>query len=354
MVGTVGDGCDALPAGVYFLCPKLRGGITVKKLLVFALSLLMILSLFGCGTSKSGAIATGDLKIGIVQIVEHPALDAAREGFLETFKENGYEEGKNLTVDYQNAQGDQSILQSIAQKFASAKLDLVLAIATPSAQAMASSTQSIPILITAVTDPVSAKLVNSMDKPETNITGTTDMNPLKEQFELLMKLVPTAKNVGIIYNAGEVNSQVQVKLAKEIAANMSLKVVEATVTTSADILQASQSLVGKVDAIYIPTDNTVVSAAQSVVQVANKNNIPIISGESSVVDKGALATIGINYKKLGKQTGDMALRVVKGEEPQTMPIESQKEFDTVINKSTASLLGLTIPEDILKSAIFSK
>lgn len=273
----------------------------MKKILAFGLSLVLLLSLVGCGAAKSGTSPAEkegpkQLKIGIVQIVEHPALDSARQGFLDTLKKNGYEEGKNLTVDYQNAQGDQSILQSITQKFSSAKLDLVLAIATPSAQAMASASKDIPILITAVTDPVEAKLVNSMEKPGKNVTGTTDMNPIKEQFELMKTLVPTVKKVGVIYNAGEVNSQVQVAIAKKVATDLGLEIVEATVTTSADVLQASQSLIGKVDTIYVPTDNMVVSAAQSVVQVSQKNKIPIISGESSVVDKGALATIGVNYK----------------------------------------------------------
>jgi putative tryptophan/tyrosine transport system substrate-binding protein len=331
---------------------------SLKKVLGIGLSIVLGLGLAGCGSAKQTGTATNGntsgekgVKIGIVQIVEHPALDSAREGFLETLKKNGYEEGKNLTVDYQNAQGDQSVLQSIAQKFASSKLDLVLAIATPSAQAMASASQDIPILITAVTDPVEAKLVNSMDKPGTNVTGTTDMNPLKEQFDLLKKLVPQAKKVGVIYNAGEVNSQVQVKMAKEVAKNLGVEIIEATVTTSADVLQASQSLVGKVDAIYVPTDNMVVSAAQSVVQVANKNKIPIIAGESSVVDKGGLATIGINYNNLGKQTGEMALKVLKGSKPQDMAIESQKQFDTVFNKEALTLLGIKVPDDLAKTAI---
>lgn len=334
---------------------------SLKKVLGIGLSLVLVLGLVGCGTTQqasSGAASTGnvstekkEISIGIVQIVEHPALDSAREGFLETLKKNGYEEGKNLKIDYQNAQGDQSILQSIAQKFASSKLDLVLAIATPSAQVMASATQSIPILITAVTDPVEAKLVNSMEKPGTNVTGTTDMNPLKEQFDLLKKLVPQAKKVGVIYNAGEVNSQVQVKMAKVVAKNLGIELIEATVTTSADVLQASQSLVGKVDAIYVPTDNMVVSAAQSVVQVANKNKIPIIAGESSVVDKGGLATIGINYNNLGKQTGEMALKVLKGSKPQDMAIESQNQFDTVFNKEALTLLGIKVPDDLAKIAI---
>lgn len=331
---------------------------SIKKMMGVGLSLVLSLALAGCGATQQasgGAISSGsaenkEVKIGIIQIVEHPALDSARTGFLDTLKQNGYVEGKNLKIDYQNAQGDQSVLQSIAQKFASSKLDLVLAIATPSAQAMASASQNIPILITAVTDPVEAKLVNSMDKPGTNVTGTTDMNPLKEQFDLLKKLVPQAKKVGVIYNAGEVNSQVQVKLAKDVAKNLGLELVEATVTTSADVLQASQSLVGKVDAIYVPTDNMVVSAAQSVIQVANKNKIPIIAGESSVVDKGGLATIGINYNNLGKQTGEMALKVLKGSKPQDMAIESQKQFDTVFNKEALTLLGIKVPDDLAKTA----
>lgn len=315
-----------------------------KKLIVLSLILLIMMTMTACGSSS--ATSDKSVSIGIIQIVEHPALDAARKGFLETLEANGYEKGKNLKVDYQNAQGDQSVLQSIAQKFASADHDLILAIATPSAQAVAGATDEIPILITAVTDPVAAKLVDSMEKPGTNVTGTTDMNPIKEQFELLLKLVPDAKEVGILYNAGEVNSQVQVDLAKVVAAELGLEISEATVATSADVLQAAQSFIGKVDAIYVPTDNTVVSAAQSVVQVANENKIPLISGESSVVEAGGLGTIGINYKNLGEQTGEMALRVLQGENPAEMPIESQKDFDVDINQETAELLSIEIPKDI--------
>ncbi|NLI93946.1 MAG: ABC transporter substrate-binding protein [Peptococcaceae bacterium] len=325
----------------------------MKKILTIGFIFLLMLTFAGCSkpaATPAPAPSTSEKKvsIGIIQIVEHPALDAARKGFLETLKANGYIEGQNLTVDYQNAQNDQSTLQSIAQKFASAKYDLILAIATPSAQAVAGATKDIPILITAVTDPVTAKLVNSMEKPGTNVTGTTDMNPIKEQFDLLKKLVPSAKKVGVIYNAGEVNSQVQVKIVKEVAAALGIEIKEATVATSADVLQAAQSFINKVDAIYVPTDNTVVSAAQSVVQVTNKNKIPLIAGESSVIDAGGLATIGINYGNLGKQTGEMALRVLKGSKPQDMPVESQKNFDVVINKETAKLLNIEIPQDLKK------
>lgn len=332
----------------------------MKRIIALTVTLLLVIGLVGCGGSQkanngdtgktTSGTETKSLKVGIVQIVEHPALDAARNGFLETLKKAGYEEGKNLTVNYQNAQGDANNLQPIAQKQAADKPDLILAIATPSAVAMASATKDIPILITAVTDPAGAKLVKSAEKPDTNVTGTNDMNPIKDQLELLQKLVPSAKKVGVIYNAGEQNSQTQVKMVKELALGLGLEIAEATVTSSADVMQATQSLVGKVQAIYVPTDNTVVSAAASVLQVSDKAKIPVIAGESSVVDKGGLATIGIDYAKLGQQTGDMALRIIKGEKPQDMPIESQKDFAITVNKKNADAIGVTIPEDILSKA----
>lgn len=327
-----------------------------KKLMALGMGLLMVAGLVGCGSKDTKATDNNQnpqekqIKIAIVQIVEHPALDAARLGFLETLKKNGYVEGKNLVIDYQNAQNDQNNLQSIAQKFASDKPDLILAIATPAAQAVAGKTQEIPILITAVTDPVGAKLVKSVEKPGTNVTGTNDMNPIKDQLDLLKRLVSNVRTIGVIYNAGEQNSKTQVTLLKEGAAKLGLEVKEATVTTTADVMQAAQSMVGKVQAIYVPTDNTVVSAAASVIQVADKNKLPIISGESSVVDKGALATIGIDYKKLGEQTGDMAVRILKGAKAQDMPVESQKEFSITINKKNADMLGITIPADIMGKA----
>ncbi len=334
---------------------------SLRRMLGIGLSLVLALGLAGCGgtapsTSETpqgtgqGSSEEKQVKIGIIQIVEHPALDAARQGFLDTLKANGYEEGKNLKLVYQNAQNDQSMLNSIAQQFATSDLDLILAIATPSAQAMASATDEIPILITAVTDPVEAKLVDSMDKPGGNISGTTDMNPIKEQLDLLKKLVPAAKTVGVIYNAAEVNSEVQVRIVKEEAPALGLEIVEATVSSSADVLQAAQSLIGKVNAIYVPTDNMVVSAAQSVVQVANENKIPLISGESSVVDAGGLGTIGINYTNLGAQTGEMALRILDGAKPADMPVEGQKNFDIVLNQEAIDLLGIEVPADIKSKA----
>ncbi|MEL7563721.1 MAG: ABC transporter substrate-binding protein [Dehalobacterium sp.] len=331
-------------------------GITIKKI-VWIISLIMVLAVaaVGCGTKTDEAESSGteegkNLKLGIIQIVEHPALDASRQGFLDVLGENGYKEGENLTVDYQNAQGDQSNLKTIATKFVTDQADMVLAIATPSAIAMASETTDIPILITAVTDPVAAKLVEKNEKPGGNVTGTTDMTPMQEQFDLLQKIVPDAKKVGVVYNSSEVNSQVQVEMAKEVAAGLGMEIVEATVTGSAEVMQVAQSLVGKVDAIYVPGDNVVASSIASVVSVAEKNQIPLIVSERGMVEGGALGTIGIDYYKLGRQTGEMALRVINGENTAEMPIESLKDIDIVINQGAADRMGVTIPQEILDQA----
>jgi putative ABC transport system substrate-binding protein len=328
-------------------------GRKMKRWLLPVLVLGLAFLMAGCGSggSKQGVKSEAKaVKLGIIQIVEHPALDAARKGFLETLAANGYVEGKNLQVDFQNAQGDQSTLQAIARKFVQDKKDLILAIATPSAMAMANETRDIPILITAVTDPVEAKLVKSMEKPGTNVTGTTDMNPIMEQLQLLKELVPDAKKVGVIYNSSEVNSQVQVKIVKQEAPALGLTVVEAPVTASSEVVQAAQSLVGRVDAIYVPTDNTVVSSVAGVIQVAEKHKLPVIAGESNTVEAGALGTIGIDYYKLGQQTGEMALRVLKGEKPQDMPVEKQKDLSIVLNAKAAAAFGVTIPEELKKKA----
>lgn len=333
-----------------------------KILLIFALLGTLVLLATGCGAPKTGETpqtpakeasqmeTAKKVKLGIIQIVEHAALDSARKGFLDVLTENGYKDGENLEVDYQNAQSDQSNLKTIAQKFVTGNKDLVLAIATPSAITMASETETIPILITAVTDPVAAKLVISNDKPDTNVTGTTDMTPVKEQLKLLQKIMPNVKKVGVIYNSSEVNSEIQVNIAEKASAELGLVLVKASVTGSAEVMQIAQSLVGKVDAIYVPTDNVVASSIASVVSICEKNKLPLIVGESGMVKGGALATIGLDYYKLGRQTGEMAVRIIKGDKPQTMAIESLKDIDIEINTGAAKRMGVTIPQDILSKA----
>lgn len=291
------------------------------------------------------------LKVGITQIVEHPSLDAARQGFIERMAELGYAEGADVTYDIQSAQGDLATAQTIARKFQSDGVDLILAIATLTAQAAAHIIKDIPILITAVTDPVTADLVESIARPGTNVTGTSDLTPVKAQLELLKEILPNATRVGVVYNAGEVNSVVQVDIAREAAAQLGLTLVEATAGNSSEVLQAAQSLQGRVDAIYVPTDNTVVSALESVVLVAERAKLPLIAGEADSVAKGALATIGIDYYQLGRQTADIAYRVLQGEDPAEISVEYLEEQNVVVNLGAAQRMGVTIPESVLAKAV---
>lgn len=327
----------------------------MRKILSIALSILIIstLILSGCGSSSS-ASASSSLNLGIVQIVEHPSLDAARQGFLDVLAENGYKEGDNLVVNYENAQGDMPTLNSIAQSMAGDKPDVILAIATPSAQAVANATKgtSIPVLFTAVTDPVAAGLVESMEKPNTNLTGTTDMAPIADQIKLIKDIDPSVKNVGIIYNSGEVNSVVQVEMVKEVAKDLGLEIVEAVATSTSEVDQAAKSLVGKVDAFYVPTDNVAVTALEAIVQVAENNSILLVSAEKDSVNRGTVATIGLDYYKLGRQTGEMALKIIAGEaKPQDMPVEVQEQNDVIINLKAAKALNVSIPKEVLDRAV---
>ncbi len=324
------------------------------KALALGLTALAVTgALFGCGSEKSAK--QKNVKIGIVQLVEHNALDAANKGFVDGLASKGYKEGENVEFDRQNAQADQSNLQNIAQRFVNNKVDLICAIATPAAQAVANLTKDIPITATAVTDYEQAKLVASNDAPKGNVTGTTDMNPVKEQIDLLLKLVPNAKTIGTVYCSSEVNSETQVKMMKAYAESKGLTVVEATVSTVNDIQQAAQSLVGRVDAIYEPTDNIIASAMPTLVAITNPAKIPVICGEPNMVKAGGLATYGVDYYKLGFQTGEMAADILAGKaKPESMPIQSLKEMSLTINETNAKLLGITIPEDMLKDAALVK
>ena len=325
-------------------------GLAIGASLVMAMGLLV-----GCGGEKKAAPEKKMVKVGIVQLVEHSALDAANKGFVDGMAANGYKENENVTYDRQNAQADQSNLQNIAQRFVSGKVDLICAIATPAAQTMANAPKDIPIVGTAITDYAEAKLVASNKEPKGNVTGTTDMNPIKEQVDLMLKIMPQTKNVGVVYSSSEVNSQLQVKILKEVLAAKNINVVEATVSNVNDIQQAAQSLVGKVDAVYAPTDNVIASAMPTLVAITDEAKIPVFCGEGGMVKAGGLATVGIDYYKLGLQTGAMAARILSGKEkPATMAIESQKEMQTIVNEEAAKKLGITIPADVLKAAKASK
>ena len=326
---------------------------TSRKTKLAAIFTAGALALAGCssddggnGASDNGGSDGDSYKIGINQLVQHPALDAATAGFKEAFDDAGVD----VEFDEQNANGEQSTALTIAQGFAGDDLDLVLSVATPAAQATAQNIQDTPVLFTAVTDPVSAELIDSLEAPGANVTGTSDVAPVDQQLDLLKELVPDAKKVGIVYASGEVNSQVQVDDAKEAAESRDLEIVTQTVTNVTEIPQAVQAL-GDVDAFYVPTDNLVVSGIASLVQAAEGSKTPVIAAEAGTVEGGAVATLGIDYTELGRQTGEMALRILRdGEDPATMPVESAKDFTYMVNEDAAERQGVTIPEAILSEA----
>lgn len=322
------------------------------RILAVILTAALILVASGCavrtGTDENKE-NTDKITVGIIQYAEHIALDSAREGFIDSLKDNGYIEGENIIYDLQNAQGDQSNLSTISDRFIGNKVDMVLAIATRAAQAIAGKTTEIPILATAITDFEDARLVDSNEAPGKNVTGTSDMNPIKEQIDLLVKLVPDAKTVGVIYTSSEPNSVVQAKVAKEAIENLGLTYTEVTVTNTNDVQQATQSLVDQCDAIYIPTDNILASAMPTVYGVTAETKTAVICGETGMVINGGLATLGINYYDLGYQTGEMAVRVLKGEsQPAEMPIQTPAEYDFAINGTVAEEFGIAIPADLQK------
>ncbi|WP_196593703.1 ABC transporter substrate-binding protein [Pectinatus sottacetonis] len=322
------------------------------KFTVLALAAVFASSLIaGCGSQSANNSQKKSFKIGVIQLVEHNALDAANKGFIQGLKDRGYVEGKNITVDQQNAQADQSNLQNIAQRFVSNNDDLICAIATPAAQTMANATKKIPIVGTAITDYKAARLVTSDEKPGGNVTGTSDMSPIKKQIDLLIKLFPNAKTIGTVYSSSEINSEIQVKAMTQYAESKGLTVKTATVSTVNDIQQAAQSLVGSVDVFYEPTDNIIASAMPTLTAITDAAKIPVICAEPNMVKKGGLATYGIDYYKLGIQTGHMAADILDGKsKPADMPIETAKDLKITINKKDAATLGITIPADLEKNA----
>lgn len=317
------------------------------KKMCLVLTAMMVLSLMLPGM----ALAQDQLPlIGIVQLVQHAALDAANEGFVEALKDQGFVEGETIRFDSQNANGASDTLATIADSFIAQKVDLALAIATPAAQTLAGKTESIPILGTAITDYVVAKLAKSNEEPGYNVSGTTDMNPIVEQIDLLKRLVPEAKTVGLLYTGSEDNSVLQASIAKEAIEALGMDWVEVKVTNSNDVQQAAQSLVDQCDVLYIPTDNVAASSMPIISEVMTAKGIAIICGESGMVAAGGTATLGINYYKLGYQTGLMAVDVLGGADVSTMPIQAQSEFDYAFNMEVAQAIGLEIPADLLEQA----
>lgn len=329
----------------------------MKKYLIATVTVVLLVAfLAGCAdgnaTAAGGTAQAPDpISIGALQIGDHLALDEARRGFVSGMADLGWVIGENFNFTYFSAQGDISVAHTMAVQIVENDPDLILGIATSTSQALANTTEDIPIVITAVTNPLLADLVESFERPGRNVTGTSDMSPVADQFELLVRLLPDAQTIGIIYNAGEVNSHILADMAREKARELGLDYITVTVASTADVAQATESIVGRVDVIYTPTCNTVASAIPVIVAIADENGVPIIGGNEGHVFQGALATEGVNYYRLGRQAAVMAGEILRGENvPAEMPIQWQEEFNLVINMSQAERLGIEISADVLDEA----
>ena len=292
-------------------------------------------------------------KIGITAIVTHPALDANRQGFIDKLAEEGFVEGENIEYQIKSPEGDMTLAATIAQGFVADNVDMILAIATPTAQACVTAVEGtdIPIVFGSVTDPVAAELINSWENPGGNTTGISDWADVPTQVQLVLDIVPGVKKLGTIYNAGEVNSKVQIDELKKAISGLGIdEVVEATAATTADVLAAAQSLVDRVDAIWIPTDNTVVSAFEAVVGICETNKIPLFAADTATVERGAIGTPGIDYYQLGIECGEVAVRILNGADPANIAAKKVEMTDLFLNPAAAERMGVTIPQSVLDKA----
>lgn len=291
-----------------------------------------------------------DITVAVTAIVEHPALDAARDGVKEGLAAEGFADGKEITFVYKSAQGAPATAAQIAREFVGDAVTIIVPISTPSAQSAAAATTDIPIVFTAVTDPVAAGLVPQLAAPGGNITGISDMSPMADHVALIQEITPNVKTIGVLFNPGEANSVSLVERLKEVAAAAGLTIVDAPVTKSADVQAAARGLVGNVDAMYVPTDNTVVSALEAAISVAEENDIPFYSGDTDSVKRGTLASIGFNYFDVGVETGKVVARILKGEKPGDIDVTFASGSDLFVNKAAAEKMGVTIPEAVLARA----
>lgn len=291
-----------------------------------------------------------DVTVAVTAIVEHPALDAVRKGVQDTLAAAGYKEGENLKFLFESAQGNPATAAQIARQFAGEDPSVIVPISTPSAQAVVSATRDIPVVFTAVSDPLGAQLVKNMDKPGGNVTGLSDMSPVAEHIALIKEILPNVKSIGYLYNSGEANSVSLLAVLKTEAAKAGLTVVESAATKSAEVQGAARALVGRADVIYVPTDNTIISALEGAVAVAEEAKLPLFTADTDSVNRGSIAALGFNYYDVGKQTGDIVVRILKGENPGDIAVKVAAGSDLVVNKKAAEKMGVTLPESVLKRA----
>lgn len=325
----------------------------MKKVLTVLLVLVMAMSLFaGCG-SESGAEgqdADKVVKIGLLQLMEHPSLNTIRESIIEGLEAEGYVDGENIAIDYQNGQNDMTIMKTAAQTFVANGCDVIIAIATPAAQAVLSETTEIPIVFAAVTDPIGAGLVDSLEQPGGNVTGTSDEVSAEMIMNLAEEITPGFDTIGALYSSGEDNSASVIAGLKEYADAKGLTVIESAVTNSSEVQQAAQYLADKVDVVYSPIDNTVASAMPVATEVFNGKKIPFYVSADSMVQDGGLATYGIDYTVLGKETANMVADIIEGADPAQVPVRKMSDMSVYINQTTAEAIGVEFPQSVLDKA----
>ena len=311
----------------------------LAPLLVVGILLTSLISLHQLKADKKKDV----FRIGISQFITHQSLDATREGFVDELAKQGYVDGKNIEIDLQNAQGEQRNLKTISQQLAESS-DVVLAIATPSAQSLANTTQTTPVIFSAVTDPVSAKLVESREHPGGNVTGTSDQSSdaISTQINLIKKVLPKAKSIGILYTQSEPNSVVQKDEAKRLLEEKGFTVVEKTILDSNNVKAAAESLMAEVDMVFVPTDNIISSTMETVKQVSIKHKVPVFGGSTEMIAVGGLYNYGTNYEELGRQTARMLVRVLKGEKPENIAVELPEKLELHTNQEMADALGIDI------------
>ena len=323
----------------------------MKKVTAILLVLAMVMMMLsGCG-SKNAESGDEMFKVGIIQLMEHPSLDTIRESIIEGLEDEGYVEGKNLKIEYQNGQNDMSTMKNIAQTFVGDECDVIVAIATPAAQAALSETTEIPIVFAAITDPVGAGLVDSLDNPGGNVTGTSDEVSAEMIMNLAKDITPDFKTIGVLYNIGEDNSVSVVAQLKEYAGENGYKVIESTVTNTGEVQQAAQYLADKVDIVFSPIDNTVASSMAVATETFNNAGIPFYVCADSMVNDGGLATCGIDYTVLGRETAAMIADILEGADPAAIAVRKMSEMSVYVNKETAKALNIEIPQAILDKAV---
>ena len=304
----------------------------------------------GIATAQTATTELEPVTVSVTAIVEHPSLDALRDGVHDALREAGYVDGETLEFVYESAQGNQATAAQIARTFVGLQPDVIVPISTPSAQAVTFATADIPVVFGAVTDPLGAELVTNLEAPGANVTGVSDFLPIADHLALIKEVMPEAATIGVVYNPGEANSVVLLEAVTAQALDYDLTVEEAAAPRASDVQAAAQSLVGRADVFYVTTDNTVVSALESVIVVAEANGIPLFTGDTDSVRRGSLASLGFDYYQVGLQTGDLVLQILSGEAPGAIPVHFATGTDLVLNLGAAERMGVTVPQSVIDRA----